>query len=146
MFKFADASLFIWFFLMMGALTFGLVNSLIAAVMERVKELGMMRALGMQNSMVLIQVVLESIMLMALGVLLGTVGSLLVFWSISDGIDLSAWAEGAELAGISSTLQPVLLGKDVLLVALMSIALGVLASFYPAWRVIKIKPLDALRR
>jgi ABC-type lipoprotein release transport system permease subunit len=146
MFKFADASLFIWFFLMMGALTFGLVNSLIAAVMERVKELGMMRALGMQNSTVLVQVVLESIILMTVGVVLGTGLSLLIYWSVADGIDLSAYAQGAELAGVSSTLQPVLLGQDVLLVAAMSIILGILASFYPAWRVIKIRPLDALRR
>jgi lipoprotein-releasing system permease protein len=146
MFKFADASLFIWFFLMMGALTFGLVNSLIAAVMERVKELGMMRALGMQNSTVLVQVVLESIILMTVGVVLGTGISLLIFWSIADGIDLSAYAEGAEMVGVSSILQPVLLGEDVFLVAVMSIILGILASFYPAWRVIKIRPLDALRR
>jgi len=146
MFKFADASLFIWFFLMMGALTFGLVNSLIAAVMERVKELGMMRALGMQNSTVLVQVVLESIILMTVGVVLGTGISLLIYWSIADGIDLSAYAEGAEMVGVSSILQPVLLSEDVFLVAVMSIILGILASFYPAWRVIKIRPLDALRR
>ncbi len=146
MFKFADASLFIWFFLMMGALTFGLVNSLIAAVMERVKELGMMRALGMQNATVLVQVVLESTILMALGVLLGTISSLLIFWSIADGIDLSAWAEGAEFAGVSSMLVPVMLPTDVFLVAIMSMGLGILASFYPAWRVIKLRPLDALRQ
>lgn len=146
MFKFADASLFIWFFLMMGALTFGLVNSLIAAVMERVKELGMMRALGMQNATVLIQVVLESTILMAIGVLLGTISSLLIFWSIADGIDLSAWAEGAEFAGVSSMLVPVMLPTDVFLVAIMSMGLGILASFYPAWRVIKLRPLDALRQ
>jgi len=146
MFKFADASLFIWFFLMMGALTFGLVNSLIAAVMERVKELGMMRALGMQNATVLIQVVLESTILMALGVVLGTLLSLLIFWSIADGIDLSAWAEGVEFAGVSSMLMPVMLPTDVFLVAIMSMGLGIVASFYPAWRVIKLRPLDALRQ
>jgi ABC-type antimicrobial peptide transport system permease subunit len=95
---------------------------------------------------VLVQVVLESIILMTVGVVLGTGLSLLIYWSVADGIDLSAYAQGAELAGVSSTLQPVLLGQDVLLVAAMSIILGILASFYPAWRVIKIRPLDALRR
>ena len=145
MFVFADATLYIWFLLMMGALTFGLVNSLAAAVMERVKELGMMRALGMQKRTVVLQVVLESSVMMGIGVIVGTLLSGLIFWSIADGIDLSAWSEGIELMGMSSMLMPVMLPEDLFTVAWMSMTLGVLASLYPAWRVVKIRPLDALR-
>ena len=145
MFRFADVTIYIWFLLMMGALTFGLVNSLIAAVMERVKELGMLRALGMQRRTVILQVVLESSIMMALGVLLGTCVGVLIYFSIQDGIDLSPWADGAELVGISSLLVPVLLPSDVIQVAWMSMVLGLLASLYPAWRVVSIRPLDALR-
>jgi ABC-type lipoprotein release transport system permease subunit len=45
-----------------------------------------------------------------------------------------------------SLLVPRLLPGDLLLVALMSLVFGVLASLYPAWRAVKIKPLEALRR
>ena len=145
MFRFADVTIYIWFLLMMGALTFGLVNSLIAAVMERVKELGMLRALGMQRRTVILQVVLESSIMMALGVLLGTLFGVLIFLSVKDGIDLSAWAEGVELVGVSSLLVPKMLPGDVVQVAWMSMLLGLLASLYPAWRVVSIRPLDALR-
>ena len=145
MFMFADATIFIWFLLMMGALTFGLVNSLVAAVMERVKELGMMRALGMQRRTVVTQVMIESGIMMGLGVVIGTLLGVLIFWGIRDGIDLSAWAEGVELVGMSSMLTPVLLTSDLVLVAWMSMVLGFLASLYPAWRVVRIRPLDALR-
>ncbi len=146
MFAFADSAIFIWFLIMMGALIFGLVNTLITSVMERVREFGMLRALGMRPGSVVVQVVLESTLVMALGVLIGLgIGSLLVGW-LADGIDLSAWAEGVELAGMRSLLVPRLLPGDLLLVALMSLVFGVLASLYPAWRAVKVKPLEALRR
>jgi ABC-type lipoprotein release transport system permease subunit len=145
MFLFADSVLFIWFILMMGALTFGLVNSLVAAVMERVKELGMMRALGMQKRTVVAQVVIESCVMMAAGVVAGTLLGAFIYLSIHDGIDLSDWSQGAELFGVTSVLVPVMLPGDLLSVAWMSMVLGMVASLYPAWRVVKIRPLDALR-
>lgn len=146
MFIFADATIFIWFLLMMGALTFGLVNSLVAAVMERVKELGMMRALGMRRRTVILQVVIESVIMMAAGVIAGTLLALGIYFWLADGIDLSAWAEGIEMAGMSTLLVPVLLPADMILVAFMSLVLGFLASLYPAWRVVKLSPLEALRK
>ena len=146
MFLFADTAIFIWFCIMMGALIFGLVNALITAVMERISEFGMLRAVGMRPGSVVVQVVLESTLIMAVGVVLGLgVGYLLVLL-LSDGIDLTEWAAGVELFGMRSVLVPRLLLQDVVLVAAMSLAFGLVASLYPAWRAVKIRPLDALRR
>lgn len=147
MFAFADMAVFIWFLIMMGALVFGLVNTLVTAVMERTRELGMLRAVGMRPGTVIVQVVLESSLIMLVGVVAGLViGSALVLWWLGDGIDLSQWSQGMEMAGMRSFLVPRLLSGDLLLVAGLSLALGVLASLYPAWRAVKIKPLEALRR
>ncbi|MCZ6618088.1 MAG: FtsX-like permease family protein [Gammaproteobacteria bacterium] len=146
MFLFADAAIFIWFLIMMGALIFGLVNTLITAVMERVRELGMLRAVGMRPGAVIVQVVLESTFMMALGVTIGIgMGVGLIFWA-GDGIDLSEWAQGMEMAGMRSVLVPRLMIADLILVAGLSMVFGVLASLYPAWRAVKINPLEALRR
>lgn len=146
MFLFADTAIFIWFVIMMGALIFGLVNALITAVMERVSEFGMLRAVGMRPGSVVVQVVLESTLIMAVGVALGLgVGFLLVLW-LSDGIDLTEWAAGVELFGMRSVLVPRLLLQDAVLVAGMSLVFGLIASLYPAWRAVQIGPLDALRR
>lgn len=146
MFAFADMAVFIWFLIMMGALTFGLVNTLVTAVMERTREFGMLRAVGMRRSTVIVQVVIESSLIMLVGVAAGLlIGSAGVLW-LGDGIDLSQWAEGMEMAGMSTVLVPVLVPGDLVLVAGMSLALGVLASLYPAWRAVKIEPLEALRR
>ena len=146
MFLFADAAMFIWFLIMMGALIFGLVNTLITAVMERIKELGMLRAVGMRPGAVVMQVVMESTLIMAVGVVLGLlVGWLFILW-LGEGIDLSRWAEGVEMAGMRSLLVPRLFLNDLVLVAGLSLFFGFVASLYPAWRAVKIKPLDALRR
>ena len=146
MFVFADSAFFIWYFIMMGALVFGLVNTLVTSVMERVRELGMLRALGMRSRGVVAQVVLESSVLMMLGVAGGITGGWLVIQGIGDGLDLSQWAEGMEAFGLRGILQPVSLAKDVVLIGAMSVVLGVVASLYPALRIVRIKPLEALRR
>ena len=65
---------------------------------------------------------------------------------MADGIDLSAFDESLATFGMRPTFVPVLRVDDVVLVAVMSLILGLLASFYPARRAVKLKPLDALRR
>ena len=141
----ANTAVFVWFALMMSALIFGLMNTLITSVMERVKEFGLLRALGMRNSLVVCQVVVESTIIMAIGVSIGVVLGYLVFLSLADGLDLSAFAEG--MAGFGgSVLVPVLIPDDVFLVAAMSLLLGLLASLYPAWRAVQVQPLNAMRR
>ncbi len=146
MFVFADTAIFIWFAIMMGALVFGLVNSLITAVMERVREFGMLRAVGMRGRSVITQVVIESSTLMLAGVVGGLiVGWLLCLW-LADGIDLTQWASGVEMVGMRSVVVPQLYVADMFLVACLSMFLGVVASLYPAWRAVKINPLEAMRR
>ncbi len=147
MFVYVDSAILIWFLVIMGALIFGLVNTLITAVMERIKEFGMLRAVGMKASAVIMQVVLESTLIMLVGVAVGVVvGWLLATQWLGDGIDLSQWAQGVEMAGIRSVLTPYVLVEDVILVTALSLGFGVLAALYPAWRAVKIKPLEALRR
>jgi ABC-type lipoprotein release transport system permease subunit len=146
MVAFADTGIGIWLAVMLLALAFGLVNTLITAVMERIRELGMLRAIGMRKGAVILQVVTESCLVVLLGVALGiAVGSALVFW-VRDGIDLSAWAAGVELAGLRAVLTPRLLLSDVVLITGISLLFGVIASLYPAWQAVRLSPLDALRR
>ena len=147
MFVYVDSAIFIWFLVIMGALIFGLVNTLITAVMERVREFGMLRAVGMKPGAVIVQVVFESTLIMLAGVTVGIiVGVLLATQWLGDGIDLTQWAQGVELAGIRSVLTPRVLPSDLVLVTALSLVFGVIAALYPAWRAVKIKPLEALRR
>lgn len=146
MVAFADTSIYIYFLIVMGALVFGLVNTLVTAVMERIRELGMLRALGMRPRSVVAQVVTESSLIMATGVAIGIAVAGGVFSLVADGIDLTAFDDSLASFGMRPIFVPVVEAMDVVLVAVMSLALGLVASFYPARRAVKIKPLEALQR
>ena len=146
MFEFADTAILIWFFAMMIALGFGLVNTLITAVMERVRELGMLRALGMRPLQVVMQVLIESSLILLIGLAAGLVVGVALVAYFQNGIDLSRWAAGVEMAGVHSRMVPRLLASDLVLITWLSLVLGLIGSLYPAWRAIRIRPLDALRR
>ena len=146
MHEMADATVSIWFLIVMGALVFGLVNTLVTAVMERIRELGMLRAIGMRRGAVIAQVVVESMITMVIGISIGVVLGLLGYAWLADGIDLSAFAEGLELTGVRPELVPRLWARDVFLVVGLSLVLGFVASIYPALRAVMIQPLDAMRR
>lgn len=146
MFEFVDVSILIMFIIVMLALAFGLVNTLITAVMERVREFGMLRAIGMRPAQIVFQVLIESSLVMVLGLGIGIMLGLGLTAYFADGIDLSAFAQGMEMVGMRSKLVPRLMVEDVIVVAVISVVLGLLGSAYPAWRAVKVKPLEALRR
>ena len=146
MFAFADAAIFIWFTIMMIALGFGLINTLVTAVLERTRELGMLRAVGMRPRAVVAQVVIESVLIVSVGLVLGLGVGVWLVSLLDEGIDLGSWAAGVEMWGMRTVLVPQLLVADLVLVAIMTVIFGVIASFYPALRAVKIRPLEAMRR
>lgn len=146
MFEFSDAIVLIWFVIMASALAFGLVNTLITGVMERVRELGMFRALGMRRGAVLLQVLAESLLIVVMGLLCGLVFGYLLVYVMQEGIDLSQFAQGLEAAGMRSIIVPRLMTQDLILVSVLTIILGFLASLFPAVKAVRINPLDALQK
>ncbi len=142
----ADFGLYIMYFVIMGALVFGLVNALVTAVMERVRELGMLRALGMRPRSVVAQVVVESTLVMTAGVVVGLALAVVCYLPFSGGIDLSAFSETMQMMGVRNIFTPRLEVTDMVIVFVLSLVLGVLASLYPARRAVKVTPLDAMRR
>ncbi|MCE2426230.1 MAG: ABC transporter permease, partial [Pseudomonadales bacterium] len=107
MVAFADTSIYIYFLIVMGALVFGLVNTLVTAVMERIRELGMLRALGMRPRSVVAQVVTESSLIMAVGVAIGIAIAGGVFTLVADGIDLTAFDDSLASFGMRPIFVPV---------------------------------------
>jgi ABC-type lipoprotein release transport system permease subunit len=146
LFRFADMAIFIWFSILMLALAFGLVNTLVTAVLERIRELGMLRAIGMRPGMVIAQVVMESLLIVAAAVVCGLGLGMGFIALLADGIDLSRWSAGIEGYYIAPVLVPRIQFSDLVLVAGLSLFFGLLASVYPAWRAVQVKPLDAMRR
>lgn len=141
-----DGFVIVWTVVIFLALSFGLVNTLVMAVFERVREIGLMLALGMRPRMVLAQVVLESMLLLSIGLLMGTLLAWLTVVPLKDGIDLSIVAEGMEMFGASSVLYPELTVYDVLLSNGVVLVLGFFASLSPALRASRYEPVEALTK
>jgi ABC-type lipoprotein release transport system permease subunit len=141
-----DGFVLVWIIVIFLALSFGLVNTLMMAVFERVREIGLMQALGMKPSAILYQVLLESLMLLALGLVLGNLLALASVLPIRDGIDLSMVAEGMEMMGVSSVLYPALKMKDLVMANVVVIILGILTSLLPAWRASQYRPVEAIAK
>jgi ABC-type lipoprotein release transport system permease subunit len=136
----------VWMIVIFLALSFGLVNTLMMAVFERVREIGLMRALGMRPSAVVYQILVESLMLLTLGLLVGNLLALATIIPLKDGIDISVVSQGMEMMGASSMLYPLLLWPDLILANAVVIVLGILTSLLPAWRAAQYRPVDALTR
>lgn len=126
--------LYLWFLIVVVAVSFGLVNSLFMAIFERQKEIALLRVLGMQRRYIVLQIVLESLVLLAVGVALGIVVSVATLWFLREGIDISAFSAGAASFGLGSVITPHLLGIDLLVASLLVFVVGVLSSLYPAWK------------
>lgn len=141
-----DGFVLIWIIVIFIALSFGLANTLVMAVFERVREIGLMLALGMRPALVMWQILFESVFLLLIGLLIGNALSVLSVWAIADGIDLSAVAQGFEMVGMGTVLYPLLLLKDMFTANLVVILLGLLTSLLPAWRAAHYDPIRALSK
>jgi len=141
-----DGFVFVWIVVIFLALSFGLVNTLVMAVFERVREIGLMLALGMRPIYILGQIVVESLLLLAIGLALGSALAWAAVQPMKDGVDLSIVGDGMEMWGMSSVLYPELLLSDVVLANVVVLVLGFLASLSPAWRAAHYEPIEAITK
>jgi len=141
-----DGFILVWIIVILRAMSFGLVNTLMMAIFERVREIGLMLALGMRPALIVIQVLIESLLLLGIGLVCGTALACATVVPLSDGIDVSIVSEGMEMMGAASVLFPRLGLADVFLANGILIVLGLLTSLLPAWRASRYKPVEAITK
>ncbi len=135
----------IWNTVVFVAMASGLVNTMLMAVFERIREIGLVRALGVTPGGVVAGVLLETILLLVIGILLGDLLSYLTLsWLGSNGIDFSALSAGSDYFGMSRIIYPKGVAFDYLLANGMVIALGSIVSLYPAIKAARITPVQAM--
>ena len=139
--------LVLWDLVVFIAMGFGIVNTLLMAVFERMREFGLLKALGMKPSRIVAEVLTESFLLLVLGMIAGNVISYASAWALSGpGIDLSALAAGAEFVGIARVIYPAVVLRDVLIANGVVFFLGLLVSLYPAVRAARFTPVEAMAK
>lgn len=140
-----DGFVFIWFIVVFIAMGFGIVNTTLMAVFERIREFGLLKALGMKPWWIVKEVLTESFFLLVIGMIIGNTLSFISVYALSEvGIDLSALAAGSEYFGISRVIYPAVHLYDVIMANLVVFVLGLLVSVYPAVKAARFTPIEAL--
>ena len=140
-----DGFIILWYLVVFMAMGFGIINTTLMAVFERMREFGLLKALGMQPWRIIRQVLIESGFILLIGAAVGNVLALAMVYIIgSHGIDLSALATGFEYAGMSAVIYPEVFLTDVMLANAVVICLGLIVSAYPAFKAARITPVEAM--
>ena len=128
------------------ALLFGIINTMLMAVLERTKELGMLMAIGMNKFRVFTMILLETVMLSLVGGVCGIVlGWLLNLYFGVKGIDLGAWSTAYKSMGFDTLVYTKLSWSISFEIAVMVVVTGIIAAIYPAMKALKLKPAEAVR-
>ena len=135
----------VWNVVVFIAMAFGLVNTILMAVFERVREFGLVRALGVSPWGVIGRVLLETLLMLVVGIAMGAgVSALTVGIFGRVGLNFSAFAAGSELFGISRIIYPATTAQDYLSAMSIVLLLGLLVSLYPAVKAARITPVQAM--
>jgi putative ABC transport system permease protein len=140
----------IYYYVIIGfilfALAFGIINTMLMAILERTKELGMLMAIGMNKKRVFSMIMLETIFLTMVGAVVGMIGGyFLILITSHTGLDLSSVGEGLESMGWSAKIFPKIEFQFFVGVTILVIITGILSSIIPARKALKLNPVEAIR-
>ncbi len=127
-------------------LGFGILNTMLMAVMDRVKEIGMLMAIGMSRARVFSMIMLETIFLSLIGGAFGTGISLLLLKLFEkNGFDFSMYSDAFDKLGYPSVIYPNISNDFFVGLTILVFLTGILSAIYPARKAVKLKPVEAIR-
>lgn len=142
---------FIWVFGLIFALAAGLgvMNTMLMATFERIREIGIIKALGASRWRIMRDVTVESMLLAVMGTALGAGLGLAGSYYLQEvGLDISAVAGNYSVAGLA--FEPIYRGtmslKGAVLSVLMMWIVCLVATIYPAWLASRLDPVRAIQR
>lgn len=141
-----DQYMYIFILIILLALCFGIINTMLMSVLDRVKEIGMLMAIGMNKRKIFIMIILESVMLTFTGGVLGIIiGSGVTKIFETKPIDVSMFADGLEKYGLATQIYTSLQMETIVTITILVIVTGILSAIYPARKALKLNPAEATR-
>jgi ABC-type lipoprotein release transport system permease subunit len=137
---------FLFIGIVMFALAFGIINTMMMTILERTKELGMLMAIGMNRRRVFSMIMLETIFLTMVGAVAGMLSGWAIVGSLGKtGIHFSSWGEGFEAIGFAARVYPVITPSFFIIITVMVVFTAIISSVWPARKALKLIPVEALR-
>lgn len=141
-----DLYMYIFIVIILFALLFGIINTMLMVVLERIKEIGMLMAIGMNKLRIFSMIVLETIFLSFTGGIVGVIlGAAVSKYFETHRISLAMWGEVYQNLGYDPYVFTSLQFSLLVNVTLLVILTGIIASLYPAYKALQNDPAEALR-
>lgn len=142
-----DQMVYIFMGIILLALAFGIINTMMMAILERTREIGMLLALGMNKFKIFMMIVLETLFLILVGC---PVGILLAFATIAitqqTGIDFSQFSEAYSSFGYSSIIYPSLTARQFGIIMLLVFSTALFSALFPARKALQLNPAESLKK
>lgn len=141
-----DQYMYVFILIILLGLCFGIINTMLMAVLERTKEIGMLMAIGMNKRRIFSMIILESVMLTVTGGIFGIgLGALVTKFFETTPINLSMFSEGLESYGYAALVYTSLKPEMLVIISILVVITGLLSAIYPARKALKLNPAEATR-
>ncbi len=138
--------LYLFVVVILVALSFGIVNTMLMAVLDRKREFGMLMAVGMSRRRIFLMVMIETVLMALTGGCIGMIaGAVTIGITSNTGIDLSSIGQGLAAMGYNTMVHPFIETSFFVGLGFMVVMTGILASLYPAMKALSLNPADAVR-
>jgi len=128
------------------ALAFGIINTMLMVILERKRELGMLMAVGLGKKSLFMMIMLETIFLTLAGTVIGVIISVTLIETTGiNGINFAAYAEGFESYGYNAHVYPSLYLSFYIMLTVLVIITAIVSSVFPARKALKLNPAEAVR-
>jgi ABC-type lipoprotein release transport system permease subunit len=129
------------------ALAFGIINTMLMAVLERTREIGMLGAIGMSKAKIFKMIMYETVFLTFIGSIAGIILALAALIpSLHTGVDFTfLMGDNFEDYGFSSIAFPIINAEMFIEIVILVIITGIVAAIYPARKALKLSSLEAMR-
>ena len=140
------AVLYIFMMIILSGLSFGIVNTMLMAILERRKEIGMLMSIGMRRFKIFLMISFETMFLSIVALPIGLIlsYSIVEYYSVV-GIDLSIVEAGLENFGVGTRLYFKVPNEQYFIVSLMVFIISIISSIFPSVRALKINPVEATK-
>jgi ABC-type lipoprotein release transport system permease subunit len=144
--EFSDAYGLVVLFVVIVLVLTEILNTMLISLHERQKELGVMIAIGTKTHQIFLMLLLEAVLLILFGAVLGYLAAGLIVYSLADsGIDLTSFSNAFEFFYMDPVIHPQLTRDSAIKILLATLATALLAGFYPAWKATRLSLSQALR-
>ena len=141
-----EKSMLIYYVIIGIAMIFGIINTMMMSVYERINEFGVLKALGMKDLALFRLVLTEAALLGTVGTTIGILlGSGVTMYTEYAGLNFAWFAEGLSSWGSGAIVYPEFKLSSVLVGSLLIIVMCILAAVHPAFKAVRLQPVEAIR-